>query len=137
MPKTQTAPPFAFTVNPRSPVAVYAQLENQVLFAVASGRLAPGDTLPAGRTVAESTQTNVNTVLKAYRDLEIMGVLETRRGSGCVIAPGAVELAREHVGDTIGARVAQVAREAHAGGILYQDLAAAFRDAYNSTEALY
>ncbi len=62
-----------FRLDAHSKVSTYAQLVQQVRQAVLLGRLEPGDRLPAVREVAESLAINPNTVLKAYRELELAG----------------------------------------------------------------
>ncbi len=69
-------------INIYSDVAVYEQIENHVQFAIASGRLKSGDQLPTVRALSEKLDINPNTVAKAYRDLEVMGLLYARRGMG-------------------------------------------------------
>ncbi len=71
-----------------SVVAVYAQIENQVRYAIASGEMKPGDQLPSVRELSERLDINPNTVAKSYRDLEVMGLVTTRRGMGVYIAQG-------------------------------------------------
>jgi GntR family transcriptional regulator len=65
---------------------IYQQIINQVKYLVASGRLIPGDELPAIRVLAEQLLVNPNTVAKAYRELESQGVVESRHGSGTYIS---------------------------------------------------
>ena len=72
-------------IDIHSSVAVYVQIENHVQFAIASGRLKPGDRLPSVRELSERVGVNPNTVAKAYRDLEVMGLVYTRRGMGVFI----------------------------------------------------
>lgn len=81
-----------YSVNLDSPIAVYVQIENQVQFAIASGRLKPGETLPSVREMSVNLEVNPNTVTKAYRDLEIMGIVETRRGVGVSVTAKAPKL---------------------------------------------
>src|SRR5678815_2001278 len=69
-----------------SGVPVYRQLIDQVLTAVASGTLAAGDQLPTVRQVAVDLAINPNTVMRAYRELEIRGLLETQQGTGTFIS---------------------------------------------------
>ena len=57
--------------------------------AVAAGRLGPGDQLPTIRALHERLEVNPNTVAKAYRELQHLGVIAAEHGSGCFIAPGA------------------------------------------------
>src|SRR5688500_392861 len=74
-----------FRIDRRTGTAVYAQLMHQVRQAVRMGRLAPGDQLPTAREVAERTGINPNTGLKAYRELEVAGLVEARQGSGTYV----------------------------------------------------
>jgi GntR family transcriptional regulator len=75
-----------FEVDLQSPKAVYQQLIDQVKFAVASGRLAPGDRLPSIRDVAVAVRVNRNTVARVYGELEREGVVYTRPGQGCFVS---------------------------------------------------
>ena len=77
----------SFRIDRRSGTAVYAQLVQQVRQAIRMGRLAPGDQLPTARDVAQRTGINPNTVLRAYRDLEVAGLVEPRQGSGTFVRP--------------------------------------------------
>jgi GntR family transcriptional regulator len=76
---------ISFRIDRRSGTAVYAQLVQQVRQAVRTGRLVPGDRLPTAREVAERNGINPNTVLRAYRDLEVAGLVEPRQGSGTFV----------------------------------------------------
>jgi GntR family transcriptional regulator len=76
---------ISFRIDRRSGTAVYAQLVQQVRQAVLTGRLMPGDRLPTAREVAERGGINPNTVLRAYRDLEVAGLVEPRQGSGTFV----------------------------------------------------
>lgn len=78
--------PFEFRLDPRSGVPVYRQLIDQVQAGLASGNLASGDQLPTVRQVAVDLEINPNTVLRAYRELEIRGVLDTHQGTGTFIS---------------------------------------------------
>ena len=83
---TRTAAPFEFRLDARSGVPVYRQLIDQVQGGIASGTLLSGDQLPTVRQVAVDLAINPNTVLRAYRELEIRGVLDTHQGTGTFIA---------------------------------------------------
>jgi GntR family transcriptional regulator len=74
-----------FVLDGRSRVSTYMQLVLQVKQALRVGLLAPGDRLPKVREVAGSLAINPNTVLKAYRELEIEGLAEGRPGVGTFI----------------------------------------------------
>ncbi|HEV8579583.1 MAG TPA: GntR family transcriptional regulator [Thermoanaerobaculia bacterium] len=75
-----------FRPNPSSGVPIYLQLMEQVKYAIETGALRPGDQLPGIRPLAEELVINLNTVAKAYRELEHEGVIELRHGSGAFVA---------------------------------------------------
>jgi GntR family transcriptional regulator len=74
-----------FHLDGRSPVGTYKQLVQQVRQALRVGLLEPGDQLPRVREVAGSLAINPNTVLKAYRELELEGLVEGRPGLGTFV----------------------------------------------------
>ncbi len=78
--------PFTFRLDGHSGVPVYRQLIDQVQGAIASGVLRPGDQLPTVRLVAVELAINPNTVMRAYREMEIRGILDTQQGTGTFIA---------------------------------------------------
>jgi GntR family transcriptional regulator len=65
---------------------VYRQILNQVKYLIASGRLQPGQELPAIRALAERLLINPNTVVHAYAELEKEGVIIRRHGSGTYVS---------------------------------------------------
>ena len=83
--QAQPATPFQFRLDLRSGVPVYRQIIDQVLLAIASGTLSGGDQLPTVRQVAVDLSINPNTVVRAYRELEIRGILTTQQGTGTFI----------------------------------------------------
>src|SRR5512142_794552 len=76
---------FGFRLDLRSGVPVYRQLIDQVLAAIASHVIGPGDRLPTVRQVAVDLSININTVVRAYKELEIRGTLSTQQGTGTFI----------------------------------------------------
>src|SRR5438132_13648694 len=82
---------FPFSLDPRSGVPVYRQIIDQVTGGIAAGAPAPGDQLPTVRQLAVDLSINPNTVIRAYRELEIRGVLETEQGTGTFISHKKVE----------------------------------------------
>jgi GntR family transcriptional regulator len=64
---------------------VYRQIMDQVMGGIAAGSLAAGNQLPTVRQLAVDLSINPNTVLRAYRELEIRGILETHQGTGTFI----------------------------------------------------
>ena len=105
------------SIDIHSSVAVYVQIENHVQFAIASGRLKPGDQLPSVRELSERLGVNPNTVAKSYRDLEVMGLLYTRRGMGVFVNKSIEGKCREDCRKRIIARMHEVVAEAKASGM--------------------
>lgn len=75
-----------FRLDTSSGVPFYRQIIDQVLLAVADGRLKAGVQLPTVRQLAVDLSVNLNTVAKAYREMEIRGIVETQQGTGTFIA---------------------------------------------------
>jgi len=73
---------FQFSLDQRSGVPVYRQIIDQVLGGIASGKLRAGDQLPTVRQLAVDLAINPNTVVRAYRELEIREILATQQGTG-------------------------------------------------------
>jgi GntR family transcriptional regulator len=85
-------------VEYNSGIPVYRQIINQACAAVAAGAFKPGDQLPTIRALSERLNVNPNTVAKAYRELELKGIIVSERGSGSFIQaqpPAPVPDARE------------------------------------------
>ena len=81
-------------IDPKSGVPFYRQIIEQVQFAIARGLLKPGDRLPTVRQLAVDLSLNPNTVVRAYRELEIAQVLDTQQGSGTFVGQRKPELDR-------------------------------------------
>src|SRR5579864_1497243 len=119
----QTDRGFVLKLDLRSGVPVYRQIIDQVLGGISTGSLKPGDQLPTVRQLAVDLAINPNTVVRAYRELEIRGMLATQQGTGTFITdkkpPEKDELEHRR-------RVAQLAGEllakAGAEGIMLQEL---------------
>jgi GntR family transcriptional regulator len=75
-------------------VPLYLQIVNQIKYLVASGRLAAGAELPPIRVLAEQLIVNPNTVARAYRELEMAGLVEKRRTAGTYVSDQGSPLAR-------------------------------------------
>lgn len=122
------APQFNFRLDEHSGVPVYRQLIDQIQGGIASGALAAGAQLPTVRQVAVDLAINPNTVLRAYRELEIRGVLDTQQGTGTFIAerqPKRDNLERERKLDQL---AGEVAARAGAAGFTIQEVMEALRD---------
>ncbi|MGZ4383832.1 MAG: GntR family transcriptional regulator [Gaiellaceae bacterium] len=117
-----------FHLDGRSGVPAYLQLVQQVRQAIRLGRLQPGDQLPTVKEVVTSLTINPNTVLHAYRQLDLMGLVEGRRGVGTFVsadpAPPPPDAAKE-----LRASLERWVAQARAAGLDDEALAALFADA--------
>jgi GntR family transcriptional regulator len=77
--------PIDFRLDAASGVPTYLQLVHQVEHALRLGYLKPGDQLPKVRDVVASLAINPNTVLKAYKELEVKGLAAGRPGQGTFV----------------------------------------------------
>ena len=110
------------SIDINSSVGVYVQIEQHVQFAIASGRLKAGDQLPSVRELSERLNVNPNTVAKAYRDLEVMGLLYTRRGMGVFVNKGVESKCRDECRKRIIGRLHEVVAEAKAAGMTGKEI---------------
>src|SRR5712692_9997108 len=99
--------PIRFELDSASGVPFYRQVIDQTLAGIATGALAPGERLPTVRALAVELAVNLNTVARAYKELEIRGVLATQQGNGTFVSTSEVKL------DEVerSRRVAQLVRE--------------------------
>ena len=74
-----------FSLDYSSGVPIYRQIIDQIRFGIASGQLKIGEQLPTVRALAVELKVNLNTVSKAYRELEIKNILETQQGTGTFV----------------------------------------------------
>ena len=70
---------IAFKLDPKSGVPFYRQIIDQIRYGIAAGHLKVGDQLPTVRGLAVELKVNLNTVNKAYKELEIQNILETQQ----------------------------------------------------------
>jgi len=84
--------PLHFQLDPASGVPFYRQIIDQVLAGIATGALVRGERLPTVRALAVDLAVNLNTVARAYKELEIRGALATQQGSGTFVASQAVSI---------------------------------------------
>ena len=104
-------------VDPKAPTPPSEQIADQVRFAVAGGRLSPGDKLPSVRGLAAQALVNPNTVARAYRELEREGTVETRPGSGVYVASGATKRCKKDARAVLEERLGRAVEEALAAGL--------------------
>lgn len=74
-----------FILDPKAGIPFYRQIIDQIKFGIASGNLKAGEQLPTVRALAVELKVNLNTVSKAYKELEIQKILETQQGTGTFI----------------------------------------------------
>jgi GntR family transcriptional regulator len=100
------------SIDPHNGLAIYDQIVRQVKFAVACGALRAGELVPSVRELARELALNPNTVARAYRELQVEGVLSPLRGTGLEVADGAGRRCRGQRLELIRARLRQVLAEA-------------------------
>lgn len=121
-----------FTVDLRSRVPIYEQIKNQVMELILLGALQPHQQLPSIRELARDLQLNVNTVKKAFQDLEADGVIYTLTGRGSFISENALG------GDQLRRRAMQELRTAlqaaRSSGVTFEQALATLRLIYEKAE---
>lgn len=111
-----------FRIDPKSGVPFYRQIIEQVKFAMARGDLQPGTQLPTVRQLAVDLSINPNTVIRAYREMEIEGLLETHQGSGTFVGdrkPDIDDLERQRMLDQI---ITEMLARAASYGLSFEDV---------------
>ena len=114
--------PFRFQLDLSTGVPVYRQLIDQVLGAIATEALHPGDKLPTVRQVAVDLTINPNTVVRAYKELEIRGVLMTQQGTGTFIAHNQVKPDEAEKQRRLDRMVGEIMARAGAEGFTIQEV---------------
>ena len=114
-----------FHVDKASSVPAYAQLIRQVREGLRMGLLHPGDQLPTVRSVVTSCTVNPSTVLKAYRELELSGLVEARQGAGTFVS-GTLGGADPHVMARLRNGLARWLDQAREAGLETEDVEALF-----------
>lgn len=113
---------FRFQLDLHSGVPVYRQVIDQVRGGIASGLLAAGDQLPTVRQLAVDLAINPNTVVRAYRELEFGGLLETHQGTGTFISAQKMKRADAERGRQLTQIVGDCVSRAGAAGFTVDDL---------------
>jgi len=105
-----------------SGVPVYRQIIDQVRGGIASGQLTAGDQLPTVRQLAVDLAVNPNTVVRAYRELELGGLLETQQGTGTFISTQKIKRADAERSRQLAQIVADSVSRAGAAGFTVEEL---------------
>lgn len=79
-------------VDTSSFIPLYEQIKTQIKRAISLGDLSPNDPLPSIRDLATRLVINPNTVARAYRELELEGLIYTRKGKGCFVSDNSSQL---------------------------------------------
>ena len=120
-----------WTLEFHSGIPVYMQIMHHVEAAVASGRLKTGDQLPTIRALCEKLDVNPNTIAKAYRELQHLGIITAEHGSGYYVAEGARPRSPALSGKEKKAKLQDLCRrfsaEARGHGISFEELVAQLR----------
>ena len=82
---------MSLSVDPASDVPPFAQVRDGLREQVDAGTLPAGHRLPPVRTLADELGLAANTVARAYKELEALGVVETRGRAGTFVAGSGVE----------------------------------------------
>ena len=119
---------FVFALDLHTGVPVYRQLIDQVRMGIASQSLAAGDQLPTVRQLAVDLAINPNTVMRAYRELELGGLLETHQGTGTFIANKKLQKNSAERERQLSQMAGEIAARAGAAGFALEDLIDRLRD---------
>lgn len=124
-------------ISPTDGVPIYLQIVNQVKYLIASGRLEAGEELPPIRVLAERLVINPNTVARAYRELEVAGVVTKRRTTGTYVSAAGSPLAPEERVRILTERIDALLAEARQLGVETDELLKLIRqrDALMRTES--
>jgi DNA-binding transcriptional regulator YhcF (GntR family) len=117
-----------FHLDSHSGVPAYLQLVHQVRQAIRLGRLLPGDQLPTVKEVVTSLTINPNTVLRAYGQLDLEGLVEGRQGVGTFVSTNGVPLPPGEVKGLRSSLDRWITR-ARAAGLDDESMSALFADA--------
>jgi len=120
--------PFAFRLDNHSGVPVYRQLIDRVQAGIASGALTAGAQLPTVRQVAVDLAINPNTVSRAYREMEIRGLLDTQQGTGTFVADRRVEFSKDERERQLSQLTSEFVSRAGASGFTLKQLIKALKD---------
>ncbi len=119
---------FQIRLDEYSGVPVYRQIIDQVRGGVASGVLATGDQLPTVRQLAVDLSINPNTVVRAYRELELSGLLDSTQGMGTFVRTQKVEGGEQERARQLSQIVTDAVARAGAAGFTVHELIEELRE---------
>ena len=118
--------PIWLDIDSSNGVPIYVQLIEQVKRALEVGSLQPGDQLPTVRELASELTIAPNTIVKAYNELQRMGLIESRPGKGTMVTGRAEENVRQQQIEAFFARLRALIRDASSLGLTEDELRAQF-----------
>ena len=116
-----------FSIDFSSHTPVYVQIKDNIKASILSGKLKTGDYIPSIRNLAKDIGVNINTVARAYRELEIDGVIRPQRGEGYVVVGVQSEQIREELKDEL----LKLLGKCKASGVKQNELIEAVKKVYS------
>jgi GntR family transcriptional regulator len=113
-----------FRIESSNGLAIYDQIVRQVKFAVAGEALQVGDLVPSVRELARDLAVNPNTVARAYRELQVEGILAPVRGTGLEVTPQAAKQCAQERVRLIRERLRSVLLEARRSRLEFDEIRA-------------
>ncbi|HEY7984495.1 MAG TPA: GntR family transcriptional regulator [Ktedonobacterales bacterium] len=126
--------PIWLEINPRSGVPIYVQLVEQIRRALEVGILRPGDALPTVRQLASELTIAPNTIVKAYGELEALGLIESRAGAGTTVSARLDGILRRQARQRLRERLSQLVHDGVALEVGADELRAWLADALRQTD---
>lgn len=109
---------------------IFRQIADSIRGAVAAGVYRPGERIPSIRQTSASLLVNVNTVQRAYEQLEREGLITNKRGVGMIVSPRSATVARGGVEEDVTATFVQAIAMARAAKLSRSAVDALYRDAW-------
>ncbi len=121
-------------LSPHDGLPIYRQIVTQVKYLVAAGRLVPGQELPPIRVLAQQLVINPNTVARAYLELEQLGLVTKRHGTGTYVSDGGSPLKRAERYRLLAGRVDALLAEARHLEVDLEELVQLLRQRFKSMQ---
>ena len=115
-----------FTIDFHSHTPVYVQIKDSIKALILKGKLKTGDYIPSIRNLAKDIGVNINTVARAYRELELDGVIKSERGEGYVV----VRVESEKIKEGLKVEMMKLLNKCKISGISEDDLIELVRKIY-------
>ena len=117
------------SINSESSVPIYIQIEDSIHSLIAAGQIQPGEQLPTIRELAADIRVNLNTVARAYYELDREGVISTQRGRGTFVSgkPDEQQIAKKRL-KLLGSIIETALKEAHNLGYSVGEIKKAFNE---------